>query len=125
MTEEEFDSLMLSRPFRREDLRQAEIEAGRFTTLALALWGRTPADLANRLDPPRLQIPAGYRLDDLLRLQHYLQRLSAEASKPQNGWLTPLTLSSLGMIAGSPRISEGLEARLELVRRAIEYLENE
>jgi hypothetical protein len=124
MTEAEFDSSMPSRPFRYEDLRQAEADACRFTTLALALWGRTPADLANRLDAPP-QIPTGCTLADLRRLQHYLQRLSAEASKPHNAWLTPLTLSSLGMIAGSPQVSEGLEARLEALRRAIEYLENE
>jgi hypothetical protein len=49
----------------------------------------------------------------------------AEASRPQNTWLNPLTLSSLGMIAGSPQVSEGVEAGLELLRRAIEYLENE
>ena len=125
MTEEEFDSLMTNRPFRYEDLRQAEADAGRFTTLALALWGRSPADLASRLDAPRPQIPSECTLADLRRLQQYLQRLSAEASKPHNAWLTPLTLSSLGMIAGSPQLSEGLQARLELLHRAIEYLENE
>jgi hypothetical protein len=40
MTEEEFDSLMPNRPFQRDDLRQAEADAGRFTTLGLALWGQ-------------------------------------------------------------------------------------
>jgi hypothetical protein len=125
MSEEEFDSFMANRSFRFEDLRQVEADAGRFTSLALALWGRTPADLASRLDAPHPQLPPGCTLADLRRLQHYVQRLSAEASKPHNGWLAPLTFSSLGMIAGSPQVSEGLEGRLELLRRAIEYLENE
>ncbi len=125
MTEEEFDSLMANRPFRFEDLKQVEADAGRFTTLGLILWGRTPADLASRLEAPRPQIPPGCTVADLRRLQNYLQRLSAEASKPQNAWITPLRLSSLSMIAGSPQISEGLAARLELLRRAIEYLESQ
>ena len=124
MTGEEFDSLMPNRPFRSEDLRQAEADAGRFTTLALALWGRTRADLASRLDAPP-QIPPGCTLADLRRIQQYIQRLSAEAGKPHNAWLAPLTLSALGMIAGSPQVSEGLQARLEVLRRAMEYLENE
>ena len=124
MTEEEFDSFMANRPFRFEDLRQVEADAGRFTSLALALWGRTPTDLASRLDAPDPQLPPGCTLADLRQLQRYVQRLSAEARKPNNAWLTPLTFSSLGMIAGSPHVSEGLDARLELLRRAIKYLEN-
>jgi hypothetical protein len=127
MTEEEFDSFLPNRPFQREDFTRAEADAGRFTMLGLALWGRTPADLARQLDAPRPEIPPGCTLADLLRLQRYLQnlqRLSAPASKPQNAWLNPLTLSSLGMLAGS-RAFTGLEARLEVVRRVIDSLENE
>lgn len=127
MTEEEFDSFMPNRPFRPDDLRQAEADAGRYTTLGLALWGRTPADLERQLDAPYPEIPSGCTLADLVRLRRYLQnfqRLSAETYKPQNTWLGPLTLSSLGMLAGS-RALTGLEARLEVVRRAIEYLDGE
>lgn len=127
MTEEESDSFFLNRPFRREDFTRAEADVGRFTMLGLALWGRTPADLERQLDAPRPEIPPGRALADLLRLQRYLQnlqRLSAAARKPQNAWLHPLTLSSLGMLAGS-RGFTGLEARLEVVRRAIDALENE
>jgi hypothetical protein len=124
MTEEEFDSSLAGRPFRREDLTQAEAEAGRFTMLGLALWGRTPADLEHQLDATGPEIPQWCTLADLRRLQLYLQRLSAEAIKPQNAWLTPLTLSSLGMVAGSGVLT-GLDARLEVVRRAIKCLGNE
>lgn len=75
MAEEEFDSFLPNRPFRREDLTRAEADAGRFTTLGLALWGRTPADLERQLDAPRPEIPPGCALADLLRMQRYLQRL--------------------------------------------------
>jgi hypothetical protein len=59
-----------------------------------------------------------------MRLQHYLQRLSATATKPQNAWLSPLTLLSLGMLAGSQSLI-WLAAPLQVVRRAIEYLEGQ
>lgn len=113
MTEEEFESSTPNRPFRREDLTLLEADAGRFTMLGLALWGRTPAELERRLDAPHPEIPPGCTLADLLRLQRYLQRLSAAGSKPQNAWLSPLALSSVGMLAGG-RGFTGLEARLEV-----------
>jgi hypothetical protein len=59
MTEEEFDSLMPNWPFQHDDLRQAEADAGRFTTLGLALWGRSPADLERQLDARDPEIPPG------------------------------------------------------------------
>ena len=124
MTEDEFDSLTPRRPFRREDFMKAEADAGRFTTLALALWGRTPADLESRLEAPHPEIPPGCTLADLRKLQLYLQKLSTVVANPRNSWLNPLTLSSLGMIAG-PQAMTTLEARSELVRRAIEYLEKQ
>jgi hypothetical protein len=124
MTEEEFDSWLPGRPFQRQDLTQAEADASRFTMLGVALWGKTRADLERRLDAPRPEIPHGCTLEELRRMQDYLRRLSAAASKTQNAWLTPLTLCSAGLLAGSPKFTE-LEGRLEVVRRAIEYLENQ
>jgi hypothetical protein len=121
MNEEEFDS-MACRPFRREDLTQAGSDAGRFTSLSLALWGRTPDDLARRLAAPAPQILPGCTIADLRRLQDYIRRLAVEAGKPQNSWLRPLAFSSLGMVAGS-QASKGLEDRLEVLRRAIEHFE--
>jgi hypothetical protein len=64
----------------------------------------------------------GCTLGDLQRLQHYLDRLSKATGNLQDAWLSPLALSSLTMLAGPSRLS-GLEARSEIVRRAIEYLE--
>ncbi len=88
----------------------------------MALWGRTPDDLARQLAVACPEIPAGCTIADLQRLQSYIQKLAAAASKPQNSWMNPLTLSSLGMIAGS-QASAGLEDRLEVLRRAIDHLE--
>jgi hypothetical protein len=122
MTEEEFDSLLPMRPFRREDALQAEAEAGRCTTLGLALWGRTPADLQRQLDAPYPEIPSGFELADLRRLERYLQKLRTAVGNPRNTWLSTLTLFSLPLIAGAQHIT-ALEARSEIVRRAIDYLE--
>ena len=63
---------------------QAEADAGRFTTLGLALWGRTPADLQRQLEAPYPEIPSGCELADLRRLQHYLHRLSTAVGNPRN-----------------------------------------
>jgi hypothetical protein len=123
LTEEEFESFVPNRPFRYDDLSQAEADAGRLTMLGLALWGRTAADLERQLDAPHPEIPPGCTLPDLLRLQRCLRRLSAAAIKPANAWLGRLRLSSLSMLAG-PQALTGLDARLEVVRRAIAYLEN-
>lgn len=122
MNEEEFDSSITARLFRREDFTRAEAEAGRFTTLGLALWGSTPGHLQRQLEAPYPEIPLGCQLSDLRRLQLYLQRLSTAVRNPRNTWLGPLALSSMQILAGAQRLS-GLEARSEIVRRAIEFLE--
>jgi hypothetical protein len=51
MDEEEFDSLMQSRPFGRKDAIRADVQLRRRMTLAIALWGRT-------LDHPQRQLLA-------------------------------------------------------------------
>lgn len=119
MNEEEFDSLLSGRPFRREDWKKAEADAASLTTLALVLWGRTPDDLARQLAAPYPQIPPGCTIADLRRLQNYLYKLAAAASERQKAWLR---FSSVAWIADS-QDSAGLHDRLELVRRAIEHLE--
>jgi hypothetical protein len=44
MDEEEFESLMQSRPFGREDAMRADLQLRSRMTLAIALWDRTPDD---------------------------------------------------------------------------------
>jgi hypothetical protein len=60
MDEQEFDSLMQSRPFGRDDAMRADLQLRRGVTLAIALWGRTPDDLQRQLLAPSPQIPSGF-----------------------------------------------------------------
>ena len=119
MTEDEFDSLIPGRPLRPEDIVENAADAGRLTMLGLALWGRTLADLARRFEAPYPEIPPGCTLADLRSLERHLQRLSIAAGKPESAWLGPLLHFSWNMTA------EAMEARLEILRRAIEYLEGQ
>ena len=56
MDEEEFDSLMQSRPFGRQVAMRADVQLRRRMTLGIALWGRTLDDLQRQLLAP--SIPA-------------------------------------------------------------------
>jgi hypothetical protein len=53
MDEAEFDSLMQSRPFGREDAMRADAALRHHSTLGLALWGQTSADLQRQLKERR------------------------------------------------------------------------
>lgn len=123
MTEEEFDSSMTLRSFRREDATRAEAEAARCTTVGVALWGRTADDLQRQLIAPHPEIPAGCDLADLRMLQSHVQRISAALTNPRNTWLSSFALASLNILVGAQRFT-AWEARSEIVRRAIDYLEN-
>jgi hypothetical protein len=59
MNEEEFDSLMQSQPFGREDAMRADVQLRRRMTLAIALWGRTLDDLQRQQLAPSLALYAG------------------------------------------------------------------
>ena len=122
MNEEEFDSLRSWRPFRNEDLARTEAEAGRCTMLGLALWGRTSADLQRQLSFPYPEIPSGCELADLRKLQRIALGMATAGTTPQKAWLSPLSLPSQIIFLGTHRLTVW-EARGEIVRRAIEYLE--
>jgi hypothetical protein len=121
MDEHEFDTLLPWRNFEREDVRHAE----RLLPLAFALWGRTTDDLRRQLLAATPKVPAGSTLADLqvlLRqaeqiLGYYLARVSTH----------PMILSSLHpqqiVAIGGQRFNV-LEARCEIVRRAIRWFEN-
>src|SRR5215470_17500165 len=116
MDEEEFDSWLQSRPFTREDVTTEEARWRRSTTLALALWGRTPGDLQRQLLAPYPEIPTGFDLEDFHDLQRRAQLLSASISDPRNA-LSRLAFSSQTIFVGTQRYT-GTEARCEIVRRA-------
>jgi hypothetical protein len=122
MDEEEFDSLMQSRPFGSEDAKRADVQLRRRMTLGVALWGRTLEDLQRRLLAPTPEIPSGFDLGDFRELQRSAHEISACFSDPRYTWLTRFASSSPTIFVGTQRFTVW-EARCEIVRRAIEGLQ--
>lgn len=121
MTEEEFDASMPLRPFRSEDTMHLEADAARCTTLGLALWGRTSDDLQRQLNAPAPEIPSGCDLADLRKLHRTAESIATALANPRNAWLSSPPPSP-DIFAGAKRFT-AWEARCEVARRAIEYLE--
>lgn len=96
----------------------------RCATLGTLLFGRTPEDLWRQLLASHLEVPTGYDLADFRDLQRHLEMVSGALSNPRNSWLSPLGTAAFGVIeVGTQRLSVW-EARLEILRHAINYLEN-
>jgi hypothetical protein len=128
MNEEEFDALMKSRPFGTRDVVQWEAELRADTslvmTLGVVLWGKSSEDTQRQLLASHPEIPPGFDLADFRKLLQSTAKLASAVSALQR------------MRGGPPSIlpppavcmgSQGLtlwEARCEIVRRAIEYLES-
>ena len=128
MDEQEFDALF-QRPFGKADFERADARWGRCATLAFALFGRTPEDLRRQLVASYPQIPAGFDLADFRDLEQHVQTISglvlSGSSNPRMAWLSPwLTqFASATITIGGQRYTVW-EARCEIVRRVIEYLES-
>ena len=99
MNEEEFDSLMEWRPFGTEDAMRADARARRCTALGIALFGETAGDMHRQLLAPYPAIPSGFDLADFRELQKST------------------------VVVGTQHLTVW-QARGEIIRRAIEYLEN-
>ena len=124
MDEQEFDALFSSRPFGTQDAMRVEARLRRCSTLGILLFGRTPDDLRHQLLAEHPGIPSGYDLTDFHDLQRHLEMVTGALSDPRNTWLSPLRTAAFGVIeVGRQRLSVW-EARLEILRRAIDYLEN-
>ena len=127
MDEEEFDSLSRFRPFGAEDARRAEAQLRRGTALGIALWGKTSDDLHRQLLAPYPEIPSGFDLADFRELQKSIRVIAVRLSDPRQAWLYSMlsirALASPDIVFGPERLT-ALEARCEIIRRAIEYLEN-
>ncbi len=122
MDEEEFDAMMGARPWRLEDAKRLEGQWSRSATLGIALWGKTSADLQRQLLAPYPEIPSGFALADfrdLLRTATNLARLSRD---PRYSAIAAMGHSSATITVGTEQFT-AWEARCEVVRRAIEYLE--
>jgi len=122
MREDEFDSLTHLRPFTSEDAARLEVEALRLTALGVALWGRTPADLERQLLAAQPEIPYGLGLDELRKLQRSAQGLVNALKDSRRQWLLSVARPSAVISVNNQRFTEW-EARLEIVRRAIDRFE--
>jgi hypothetical protein len=128
MDEQEFDALFL-RPFGREDFQRLDAQWGRSATLASALFGRTPEELRRQLVASHPQIPSGFALADFRDLERHVQTISglvlSGSSNPRMAWLSPwLSQFASASITVDGQSYTVWEARCEIVRRAIEYLES-
>ena len=123
MNEEEFDALMQDRPFGTGDAMRAEAQLRRIFTLGAALWGRISDDLQRQLQAPHPEIPPSISLPDLRELLRSVEIMLAAFHDEKSA------LASISIALSSPTISIGQqqftawEARCEIVRRAIKYLE--
>jgi hypothetical protein len=115
MEEQEFDS-RFPRPFVPEDAIQADDRARRCTALAIALWGNADY-LQRQLLASHPEIPSGFELADFRELQQSVLIF-------QRFWSNrDLVRRRFPMFIGAQH-PELWEAGREVLRRAIEYLEN-
>ena len=127
MDEQEFDALF-PRPFGKDDFRKADAQLGRCATLASALFGRTSEGLRVQLVAAHPEIPSGFSLTDFRDLERHVQTILglvlSASSSPRLAWLSPwLTQFASATITVDGQRYTVWEARCEIVRRAIEYLE--
>lgn len=113
MDEEEFDSLREWRPFDLQDwarhLDGIRAETTLVMKLGTALWGTTAEDVQRQLAAPHPEIPSGFALSDFRRLLEIASRISRAAAL-------------VGRMRGHP-LSDLWDARCEVARRAVAYLE--
>jgi hypothetical protein len=124
MDEQEFDALFPSRPFGTREAMLEDARGRRCTTLATLLFGKTPDDLRRQLLASHPKIPIGYDLADFQDLVRHLEMITTALSNPRNTWLSSLRAAAFGVIVVGTKQLSVWEARLEVVRRAIDYLEN-
>lgn len=120
--EQEFDASLYSHPFGTKDAMRLEAQARRNAALGIALWGRNAAELQRQLLAPHPEIPAGFDLADFRRLLRSARGISDALGDPRHTRLHSWAHTSATIFAGSQQLTEW-EARCEVVRRAIEYLE--
>jgi len=122
MNEEDFDARMKSRPFGTGDVVRWEAELRANTilvmTLGVALWGKTSEDAERQLLASHPEIPAGVDLPDFRKLLQWTTNMASAILALQRMRGVP----SPTVFVGSQDLNLW-EARSEIVRRAIEYLE--
>lgn len=124
MDEQEFDALFPSRPFGTKDAIEEDARWRRCATLGALLFGTTPDDLRRQLLAPHPEIPPGHDLADFHDLERQLEMVCNALSNVRITSLSPVaSVVAATIVVGTERFSL-LEARREIVRRAIHYLEN-
>jgi len=119
MDEEEFDSLIQAGSFTTRDATLLDAKLRRRTMLGLALWGRTLDDLKRQLIASHPEIPEGVDVAELRELHQHLQNIPDTLKNRLSG----SAIFSATVSIGTQRFS-AWEARCEVVRRALEYLES-
>ena len=123
MSEEEFDSLASWQPYGTAQAMQMEAQWARYAGLAAALWGGTATDLERQLSGRYPEIPSGFALADY----RALHRMAGTFAAAKDGWLytwASRLATSYWVVEVGARRYTAWEARCEIARRAIEYLEN-
>jgi len=123
MDEEEFLSTHTLRSFGSADAARADARARRLTRTALALWGRA-GDLERQLEPPHPRVPEWIELSDLRELRESLGRFP-NLDEPRYACLSSSSAFAafwLATVRVGGQLLTPLQARCEIVRRAIEYL---
>ena len=123
MDEDELGWIGKLQPFGTTEAAQWEARLGRCDSLGKALWGRTAEDLRRQLQKPHPDLPRGFALEDFQVLLRESSRLALlNLDDPRNAWVRRLVHPGT-MSVGTQQLTEW-EARAEIVRRAIDYLQN-
>jgi hypothetical protein len=109
----------------RTDNPQLPAAWSRCATLGHALWGKNADDPRSQLVKSPPDLPSGFEVTDYRELMDLTARLaSLKIDDPKNAWIRPwLRWSFTKSIHVGAQDFTDLEARVEIVRRAIEYLE--
>ena len=91
-------------------------------TLGTALWGKTSEDLERQLLASHPEIPPGFSFADFRKLLQWTAQMSSAVIAAQRRGFSPSMLSAPAVCVGTKRFTLW-EARREIVRRAIDYLE--
>jgi hypothetical protein len=121
MDDQEFDAWQGLRPFRTSDMKQFE----RVAALAGKLWGAGIECMRRQLLAPHPEIPEGFDLADfrVLQRQSEMMLVALERKPPGLQWGSLRFTMDTKIQVGSHSFTYP-EACCEIVRRAIDFLEN-
>jgi len=119
MDEEELDRFLLQ-PLNPRELTKADVRMRRSAALAEALFGKTRHDLERQLSSAHPELPPGFDLTDYRELGRSTQQVLLAMENPRVARVFAAMKSTVTV--GTTSYTE-MEARCEIVRRAIQQLE--